>query len=188
MNYHSIDLDNDNSIMQRDSIQEKIKYGLIDFKNQFFIKKVYLTGLIFGLALYGLSSFYLNLFNLESQGNGNDKGIVDSMKKNPILQTFLVCIVGPLLEEFIFRKCIFGYLKKYSNILAYILSSFVFAIAHLSDMNTIKNDLIYIPSLFFSGLLLAFAYDLDGYLLSSILTHGCNNLIETILVLKKIFY
>lgn len=69
----------------------------------------------------------------------------------------LISIVGPILEEFVFRKVFFGELynaikanRVVSFLIASIVSSLVFALAH--------NDMKFIPMYFGMGMIFSLAY------------------------------
>ncbi|MBR7508527.1 CPBP family intramembrane metalloprotease, partial [Mycobacterium tuberculosis] len=69
----------------------------------------------------------------------------------------LISIVGPILEEYVFRKVIFGELYNFikgsrvvSFIIASIVSSLIFALAH--------NDFKFIPVYFGMGVIFSLAY------------------------------
>lgn len=81
----------------------------------------------------------------------------------------LAVIFNPLIEELFFRGFLLTYLKNYtSTTMAIILSSGIFAFAHL-------NIGVAIP-LWFLGIVLAIAYEHTGSLLVPIVAHGCFNL------------
>ncbi|AZB44719.1 CPBP family intramembrane metalloprotease [Bacillus sp. FJAT-42376] len=74
--------------------------------------------------------------NIESQllgikpGSENTKQIMDIVKVTPLM-IFVVSIAGPVLEEIVFRKIIFGTIYKRTNfILAALISSVIFAVVH----------------------------------------------------------
>lgn len=70
------------------------------------------------------------LFGIE-MGSENTKRIVDIIRLTPAL-VIVTSVIGPILEEVIFRKIIFGTLyQKYHFFIAATISSLLFAAVHL---------------------------------------------------------
>lgn len=64
-------------------------------------------------------------------GSENTENILNLINAAPIM-IFVTSIIGPILEEIIFRKIIFGCLYKKANFfLAALISSFIFSAAHM---------------------------------------------------------
>jgi hypothetical protein len=64
-------------------------------------------------------------------GSENTENILDLINVAPIMM-FVPSIIGPILEEIIFRKIIFGFLYKKTNFfLAALISSIIFSAAHM---------------------------------------------------------
>lgn len=64
-------------------------------------------------------------------GSENTENILDLINVAPIM-IFVPSIIGPILEEIIFRKIIFGFLYKKTNFfLAALISSIIFSAAHM---------------------------------------------------------
>lgn len=64
-------------------------------------------------------------------GSQNTADIVEAAKVAPSL-LLVVTVVGPILEEFVFRRSIFGVLLKPTNyLIAALISSLMFAVIHL---------------------------------------------------------
>lgn len=86
-----------------------------------------------------------------------------------------ISLVGPILEEFIFRYAILNaLLKKYRPGTAIVVSALIFGIIH--------GNPIQIVGAFFMGLLLGWVYYRTGSLIPCILMHVANNTLSTILV------
>jgi membrane protease YdiL (CAAX protease family) len=87
----------------------------------------------FFLALFAqgvAANIELRLFGIE-MGSENTRRIVEIVKLTPSL-ILVTSIIGPILEELIFRKIIFGTLyKKYNFVIAAIVSSLLFAVVHM---------------------------------------------------------
>lgn len=107
---------------------------------------------LFAQMIFGMINTYILKQPLESQNTANIMGIA---KEAPIF-IILIAIVGPILEEFVFRKVIFGEIyeaikgKRWiAFIISVLISGFIFSSAHMDFDHT----LIYMGmSLVFSGL------------------------------------
>jgi membrane protease YdiL (CAAX protease family) len=95
----------------------------------------------------------------------------------PILlsMVFLTVVVAPVSEEFLFRGCLYRFIKGRSTILlALIVTNLLFAALH-------QNLLSLLP-LFLLGTALAYVYEKSGDLKVPILLHGIFNL-NTVIVI-----
>ncbi|MBN2658361.1 MAG: CPBP family intramembrane metalloprotease [Spirochaetales bacterium] len=83
----------------------------------------------------------------------------------------LLCLIGPFTEELLFRDFLWKifYQKNYSDRKVLILTSFIFALAHL--------ELLRLPILFISGLLFGLLRLRTNRLGASMLAHFLTNLI-----------
>jgi uncharacterized protein len=64
-------------------------------------------------------------------GSENTKRIVEIIRVTPLLMV-VTSIIGPILEEIIFRKIIFGTLyQKYNFFISALVSSLLFAVVHM---------------------------------------------------------
>jgi len=146
----------------------------INFFKQFFLKRVYTTAIVAFLSLFLLNiinSVMVSLF-IKDIKNTNEEDIELLTKLHPFIMISYACILGPILEELIFRKLFFGVIKKFSKILAYIVSCFLFAFGHFGfSITTLINEIYNFPIYFLAGAILAYAYDYDGYLAASIVAH-----------------
>ena len=151
-------------------------------------------GIITGLCLIGFSLIYnyfaVLIFDLNSAGNANQDAVTTLIKSNAILGFLSVVVLAPIVEELTYRYCIFGGLRKYKKIIAYIVSGVIFMIMHsiasISETGGINmsfvKELVYLPPYLFSGLALCYAYDKTGNIGSSVVAHFFNNLISFLVV------
>ena len=86
---------------------------------------------------------------------------------------FLLVVMAPLGEEVLFRGMAYTALKKRSRRRALIITSLLFAIAHL--------QIIHFIPVFLVGLILAYLFEYTGSLVSSITLHALVNLILMII-------
>jgi membrane protease YdiL (CAAX protease family) len=85
-----------------------------------------------------------------------------------VINFILRVFIGPIFEEIFWRRQIFGLLlNKYSPVISIVLSSALFACAHLR--------MYYIGALFIWGLLFCFVYYKSNSLELSILLHSITN-------------
>lgn len=99
----------------------------------------------------------------------NTQNIIQIVLQQPLF-AIAVMIGGPIMEEFVFRRAITGFLEKYLNVwLAISISSFLFALIHQDG-----HLLLYFALGFFFSLL----YYNTGKIWTSILAHvGMNTLV-----------
>jgi len=165
------DLQSETSHEIESSKTEKPRVG---FFKQFLLKKVYTRGLIGYVLLFIMNIVYGLLFGkyLENTQNTNEESINELTKQHPFLMISYACILGPMIEEFVFRKLMFGFINKYSKILAYLVSGFFFAFGHFGfSFNTLFNEMWFFPEYFLAATILAYTYDYDGYILASMVSH-----------------
>lgn len=100
-------------------------------------------------------------------GSENTEMIVELAKATPAL-IFIVAVIGPILEEIIFRMIIFGSLYKRFNFwIAAIISSIIFAAVHLD----FSHLLVYT----FMGVVFAFLYVKTKRIIVPIMAHVALN-------------
>lgn len=97
-------------------------------------------------AMWAVSGFFLALFAqyfaaiIEHflgipSGSENTKEIIDIINTLP-LAVIVTSIAGPILEEIVFRKIIFGTLyKRFNFVISALISSVIFALAHMDQMH-----------------------------------------------------
>jgi len=92
-------------------------------------------------------------------------------KQSSFLILFLiyVCLVGPILEEIIFRGFILRSMQKYGNLTAMIVSSILFSMFHLNLVQFINPILM--------GIVLAFIAIKSKSIIPSMIAHIFNNTI-----------
>ena len=91
-----------------------------------------------------------------------------------ILFLIYVCLLGPILEEIIFRGFILKSMQKYGNLTAIIVSSILFSMFHLNLVQFINPVLM--------GIVLAFIAIKSKSIVPSIIVHIFNNSITFIVL------
>ncbi len=152
-----------------------------------YLKKV----LIWFFVFYGLTivsniiiSTLENYYNLSN--SENQKIIEMLLTYSPLPMIIATTILGPIVEELIFRKTIFGLIENKIN--ALIVSSFVFALIHMisslsAGYNMIELIVLTLPYLS-AGFILGYIYiktNLNIYYVTAI--HMLTNIISVILIL-----
>ena len=123
--------------------------------------------LTFGLSINGI--FYFLGIGKESYTSLGSYILSDiSLEKNFIYAIIAYGAIPALCEEFVFRGIVYHEYRPYSRMTASLFSSFAFALCYF--------DLSGFPFYFLSGLLLAYAVEMTGNLLSAILLRFAVNL------------
>ncbi|ORX69816.1 Abi-domain-containing protein [Anaeromyces robustus] len=152
--------------------------SLIDFKNQFFMKKVYIAAIlafIFIQVATAISSEIVERINPDAV-NSNNRDLNDFSNSSMVGAFIVAALCFPIGEELFFRKFLFGIINHFSKILAYLISSFVFAFYHFEfDFTKLKEEFTRFPLYLLSGFTFAYVYDYTGCILASIIAHFLNN-------------
>lgn len=137
-------------------------------KNQVSLKE-WGTLVLMGLGImYFVNLTFALLMQLISGSNGNLLGDIVSGFK--LWQIFiLVVLIGPSLEELVFRKLLYRVASPLGNKGYILFSSIVFGLYHMNISQTIYA--------FFLGLVLSYLYVRTGSLKLSIITHIVINFI-----------
>lgn len=140
-------------------------------------KKYIIPWALLGFALVMIYQMVVSIVLTQIYGgqqvSPNTEKLIIIARKIPIF-IFFVSIIGPLLEEYVFRKVIFGELFnaiKGNRIVAFIIattvSSLIFALAH--------NDFKFIPVYFGMGVIFSLAYVWTKRLAVPIIIHMLQN-------------
>ena len=136
---------------------------------------------------WGVAGIFLAFFaqsaaaNIEyalgiEMGSENTEQIVGLIKTAPLI-IFVTSIIGPILEEIVFRKIIFGSLYKRLNFFfAGLISSLIFSIAHGEPEHLILYGAM--------GFTFAFLYVKTKRILVPIFTHVAMNTIVVVIQLN----
>lgn len=156
-----------------------------DFSNQFRLWKIkwidwkgiltYFGIMIAGSVAFGLVSI---LTNGEKVTSANQQSLQD-MATPTMLPGLLVLIliVGPIIEELIFRGAIMGYLLKERPAWVRISTSGVmFGLFHMIGTTSVLPFMQYM----FMGIVLAFIFWRKGKIQMSIIVHFLNNLLAVV--------
>jgi len=110
-------------------------------------------------------------------GSENTENILNIIETLP-LAILVTSIIGPILEEIVFRKIIFGALyKRFNFFLSALISSVIFALAHMEPVHILLYSAM--------GFTFAFLYVKTKHILVPIFAHVAMN---TMVVLVQSIY
>ncbi|WLR42162.1 CPBP family intramembrane metalloprotease [Bacillus carboniphilus] len=136
-----------------------------------------ISGVFIALIAQGIAaSIEMYIFNIEP-GSENTEMITSFIQQIPVL-ILVTSIIGPILEEIIFRKILFGVIYSKSNfIIAALISSLLFSVVH----GDLEHTLIYTAM----GFTFAFLYYQTKRIIVPIMAHV---LMNTFVVAIQLFY
>ena len=107
----------------------------------------------------------------------NNSAIADIAAEDLSKTVVMCCVMAPIVEEILFRGLLFGALRPYNRVLAWIISVAAFCLYHvwqyaLDDPALLLSALLYLPG----SLAFNFAYERGGSLWPPILYHALINL------------
>ncbi len=119
-------------------------------------------GVFLVLIVQGLMIYIESLFGIEP-GSKNTEQLLLIIEQIPLFNIVII-VLGPFLEEIVFRKIIFGYFYQRSNALvAAIISACLFSIAHME----LEHFLLYTGI----GLVFAFLYFRTKRIIVPVMSH-----------------
>ena len=165
------------------SVINKYYYELLDpFKKG----RTYIAGLVgFAFLLGGsLLISYLMSLMVPSAGTGENQSVAIAMVlRNPAVAILILGIIGPFVEECAYRLGLFSLCKRASRVLAYAVTTIVFATIHLNFFSgNIVDELVALPDYLFAGLMFSLLYDFEGFG-ASLIAHIGNNLFSIISII-----
>ena len=166
----------------------------IKFVRPFKSWQTYIFGALAFGALFIFDLLYSNLVVPENIGdNQNQQLVIDITKAFPVLSIIVFGVVGPVCEELTYRVGLFGFLRRWNRVAAYIIGALFFAFIHFSLESVLKIvaegtmeyfiiELWNIPAYIVCGFVLVATYDLFGFGASTV-AHILNNVIGVIQIL-----
>ena len=134
-----------------------------------------------GYVVYYILSFLVSAFIVTVNpgfANVNDQSISSLTKQHHVLTAIGTVLLVPTAEELLHRGAIFGGLYRRNRIAAYVVSTILFALVHISGyigyypIGTLLLCLLqYIPA----GICLAASYEYSGNIVTPILIHTAVN-------------
>ena len=148
-----------------------------DLKNKLWLKIIIVILAVILIKLSEvLCAWFYSLFN-ESINGSNQNSLIDVIKENAVIMAFSTCLWAPIVEEIIFRKCIFSYFDK--DIYGILVSTLSFSLIHVIS----SLDFIHILPYIFAGAFFSTAYALSKRnIYVTIATHIALNTISFIII------
>ena len=151
-----------------------------------------LRTILLGLSYGGLVIVVVIIYNFiviatgyEMSDNQNESSITNLMQSYPLMSLLAFVILGPLVEEMTYRLGLFSLIHRLNRPLAYFVTMLVFGIIHMSfNKDTIINELVNLPSYILAGTVLTFAYEKEGFAVSTY-AHITNNLVSFLLTTMR---
>ena len=170
----------------REELKEQL--ALILTKKKEFLKTISLYMVfvfLLSIACNFLSAFIKYSLGLPLQGQ-NEASIQGALLKNPFLILVIGCFIGPIVEEFFFRRFFLGsFLEKFPNWLGIVLTTFLFATLHMHSWAL--SEWVTAISYVAGGLLLSLLYlRKDKNIWYPIVLHCCNNIIAFVITIFSI--
>ena len=142
----------------------------------YFLQAVVLAYVAKWVLEYAVS--FLLIAVLPEVSNPNQTAITQQTQQNTSLMIVAIVLFAPIVEEVLFRGMLFGVVRRKSRVLAYVLSTVVFAVYHIwkyflggFDWTLLLYMLQYVPG----GLALAWCYERSGTVWAPIVLHLLNN-------------
>ena len=170
----------------REELKEQL--ALILTKKKEFLKTISLYMVfvfLLSIACNLLSVFIKYSLGLPLQGL-NEASIQCALLKNPFLILVIGCFIGPIVEEFFFRRFFLGsFLAKFPNWLGIVLTTFLFATLHMHSW--VLSEWVTAISYIAGGLLLSLLYlRKDKNIWYPIALHCCNNIVAFMMTIFSI--
>ena len=167
-------------IMYRKDIKKYLK----DLKNRFItiIDKGFLYWTI-GLIVMIISNIIIMKFFPIAKAN-NESSVQEIIKSLPILSIISVGILGPIIEEFTFRKAFYDIFKNKD--LFIIISGLVFGLMHVVFSLKTGWDLLYVIPYGALGISFAYMYVKTDNLFTSMMMHMIHNTLLTFLSIMSL--
>lgn len=135
-----------------------------------------ITGVFLALFAQGLAANIEAMMGIKT-GSDNTQQIINIIESFPIV-IFVSSIVGPILEEIVFRKIIFGALYQRMNFfLSALISSVIFSLAHME----LEHTLLYSAM----GFTFAYLYVKTKRIIVPIIAHVAMN--SLVVVIQTVF-
>ncbi|CAH0308791.1 hypothetical protein SRABI96_04896 [Peribacillus sp. Bi96] len=135
-----------------------------------------IAGIFLALFSQTIAGSIEQMLGVESESE-NTQQLISLIYKVPLV-IFVTSVIGPILEEIIFRKIIFGSLhKRFNFFISALLSSVIFGLAH----GEFEHLLLYTAM----GFTFAFLYKHTGRILVSICAHVAMN---TLVIVFQVVY
>lgn len=130
-----------------------------------------------------LTNFLSRIFNIEPQTAVNQMIIIDALRSNgAVFMVIGAVIFGPIVEELIFRKAIFGIIPN--DKIALAVSSIIFGLIHLTSESSLVDAIVNGVPYFVMGFIFGFIYiQTKKNIMIVTIVHMVSNLISVLAIL-----
>lgn len=160
------------------AFKDELKVNLKDFYNhlgQNIIK------ILIGLLVIILSNIVIGFF-INQQGNNQESlALMRKGSSGFMIMLFYLStvIIGPINEEFIFRRILIGEYQKYIKLIpSIVISSILFGLIHIHGL----QEIFIIPRYIVIGLVFGIIYAKSNNIITSIILHILNNFLGVLLL------
>ncbi len=160
-----------------------IKYRSIlkEYLKNFKLKYIYiiLAYWVIGFLLMIISNYIINYLIFNNGISNNELANREILYNNKIIYSFTLAVLIPFVEEICFRL---EFKRNLNSNKFIIISSLLFALAHLLSISKII-EIIYIIPYFILGLTFSLIYNKTDNIISNIIAHMFHNLITVTILL-----
>ncbi len=139
-----------------------------------------LVGFVAYIALSSLVNFLLTFF-LTDLVNPNSAAVNTVTRLNPNKMLVIGVLLAPVVEETLFRGVVFGTLRRKNAVLAYAVSTVLFAVYHLWSYfldGFAPVTLLYLLQYLPAGLVLGWCYEHAGTMWAPVFLHMVINYVS----------
>jgi len=158
-----------------------LKHDLIKFKSKWLRNVVIIVvgSILMKVGFIGVCYIYENLLGIDLSTTSLNQELIEQAIASPMAWAVFIAVViiAPVLEEMIFRKCLFGMFQdsfKVNRALTIFFSTLLFSFIHVLDFGSLHLIFLYVP--YALVLSLAYSYSDDNYYVP-LTMHLINNLL-----------
>ena len=120
-----------------------------------------------------------------ASNSANQAGIEQILSRVPVPMIIYAVLIGPVVEELMFRGVIFTTLRRKHRTLAYVVTALAFGLAHVyaSILSGNVSEIVQIFPYFFARLVFCYGYESSNNIFASIIGHMGNNLVACLLAM-----
>lgn len=161
--------------------KNEIKKGITDLKQNFKARiNISATCWVIGCLIMFISTTIIS-FIVKKDVSSNEALVRESIKLAPLYMLFTCSIVAPIFEEMVFRKALYGLIKKKWSFI--ITSGLCFGLLHIIGSYSSPLDFLYVIPYGAMGFSFAYLLTKTNNIILPILIHMFHN---TILVISQI--
>ncbi len=151
------------------------------------------SSIVSGYIGYYIIAYVVSMLSISMNAgsNPNDSAVFEQIKINQSTVIAISVLLGPIVEETLFRGVVFGSIRRKNRFMAYLISFLLFAIYHLweyfvqgfesgaVDWAMLIHLIDYLPA----SLALAWSYEKSGSVWSPIILHALINILSITAIL-----